>query len=290
RRRFWRQRESGSDADKLAAFATLHEVLVTFGKVIAPVLPFITEEIYQELVVDHRSGSGPASIHHEEYPESRASLIDPALEQTMAAVRTAVGIGRSLRVANDLPIRQPLETLTVVSRQPAVLEALASHADLIAEELNVKQVASSSDEASLVTLHAKANFKNLGPKYGPDVKRVAKEVESMDSDTLHRLLDGQTVTLPDSGASLTADDVVISRQAHEGVVVAADGPLSVALDCTLTPALLTEGAAREIVNRVQAVRRQRDLHVTDRIRLTWQSDDPGIVAAFAEFGDYIAGE
>ena len=136
-------------------------------KVIAPVLPFITEEIYQDLVVSHRSGPGPASIHHEEYPASQASLIDPTLEQTMESVRTAVGIGRSLRVANDLRIRQPLATLTVVCRDPSVLEALRTHADLIAEELNVKEVATSLDETALVTLHAKANFKALGPRFGP---------------------------------------------------------------------------------------------------------------------------
>ncbi len=289
RRRFWRQRESGTDADKLAAFATLHEVLVTFGKVIAPVLPFITEEIYQELVVSHRSNGGPSSIHHEEYPESMASLIDPALEDTMAAVRSAVSMGRSLRVANDLPIRQPLETLTVIGRDPVTLDALASHADLIADELNVKRLETSSDETSLVTLHAKANFKALGPRFGSGVKQVADEIAALSSETLHRLLEGETVTLP-IGAEVSDDDVVITRQARDGLVVAADGPLSVALDCTLSPALLTEGMAREIVNRVQALRRDADLHVTDRIRLSWQSDDAGVAEAFEQFGDYIAGE
>ncbi|MBT8192962.1 MAG: isoleucine--tRNA ligase [Acidimicrobiia bacterium] len=289
RRRFWRQRESGGDGDKLAAFATLHEVLVTFGKVIAPVLPFITEEIYQDLAVAHRSGRGPASIHHEEYPESRASLIVPTLEDTMSTVRTVVGLGRSLRVANDLPIRQPLAALTVVHRDPVVLEAIASHTELIVDELNVKQVTTSSDEAALVTLHAKANFKTLGPRFGKDVKQVAEEVAGLDSDTLHDLLDGHAVTLP-GGAELTADDVVISRQAHDGVIVTADGPLSVAIDCTLTPSLRSEGLAREIVNRVQAIRRDRDLHVTDRIRLTWATGDDEIASAFDEFADYIAGE
>jgi isoleucyl-tRNA synthetase len=289
RRRFWRQRESDADGDKLAAFATLHEVLVTFGKVIAPVLPFITEEIYQDLAVAHRSGPGPASIHHEEYPETRASLIDPVLEETMATVRTVVGLGRSLRVANDLPIRQPLDTLTVVHRDPAVLEAIGSHTELIVEELNVKRVETTSDEAALVTLHGKANFKTLGPRFGKDVKQIAEEIALLDSDTLHDLLDGNPVTLP-SGAELTADDVVTSRQAHGGVVVSAEGPLSVALDCTLNPSLLSEGVAREVVNRVQAIRRDRDLHVTDRIRLTWATADDSVTAAFDNFGDYITGE
>jgi isoleucyl-tRNA synthetase len=289
RRRFWRQRQAGTDGDKLAAFATLHEVLVTFGKVIAPVLPFITEEIYQDLVVAHRTGAGPASIHHEDYPESRASLIDAALEDTMATVRTAVGIGRSLRVANDLRIRQPLNSVTVVSRDPDMLAALASHSELIADELNVKAVDTSSDEAALVTLNGKANFKALGPRYGKDVKEVAAEVEQLGSEDLHQLLEGRTVTLA-GGAQLTADDVVITRQAHEGVVVAADGPLSVAIDCLLTPELLTEGVAREIVNRVQALRRDRDLHVTDRIRLLWNSTDDEVIAAFDRHADYVAGE
>ncbi len=290
RRRFWRQRESESDADKLAAFATLHEVLVTFGKVIAPVLPFITEAIYQDLVVNHRRGTGRASIHHEDYPEAESSLIDPVLEETMRAVRVAVGLGRSLRVANNLPIRQPLEALTIVSRNPATLEALAGHVDLLAEELNVKRVETSSDEAALVTLHARANFKILGPKLGSKVKEVAAEIEGLDSETLHRLLDGEPVVLPATGVELAVDDVVINRQAHEGVVVAADGPLSVALDCTLTPELVSEGLAREIVNRLQAVRREQDLHVTDRVRLSWHSDDDHLAEAFGRYADYIAGE
>ncbi|MGI9647046.1 MAG: DUF5915 domain-containing protein, partial [Acidimicrobiia bacterium] len=281
--------QSGSDRDKLAAFATLHEVLVTFGKVIAPVLPFITEHIYQDLVVAHRPTAGPASIHHEDYPVSQASLIDSVLEDTMATVRTAVGIGRSLRVANDLRIRQPLSSVTVVSRDPAMLSALASHSELIADELNVKAVETSSDEAALVTLHGKANFKALGPRYGKEVKPVAAAIEDLDSDQLHRLLDGETVTLV-GGAELTADDVVITRQANEGVVVAADGPLSVAIDCLLTPDLVTEGVAREIVNRVQAVRRDRDLHVADRIRLLWDTENEEVIAALERYADYIAGE
>ncbi|NNF11210.1 MAG: isoleucine--tRNA ligase [Acidimicrobiia bacterium] len=288
RRRFWRQRDSDDDTDKLAAFATLHEVLVTFGKVIAPVLPFVTEEIYQQLVVAHRSGTGPTSIHHEDYPESRARLIDTSLEETMAAVRSAVGLGRSLRVANNLRIRQPLRTLTVVSRDPGMLAALESHADLIAEELNVKQVLSSSDETSLVTLHGKANFKSLGPRFGKDVKAVAAEIEDLSSDDLHRLLDGASIEL--SQGVITADDVVVTRRAQEGVVVDAEGPLSVALDCTLTPDLISEGVAREIVNRVQNERREQGLNVTDRIRLTWHSPSEVVARAFAGFGDYIAGE
>ncbi|MDH3606472.1 MAG: isoleucine--tRNA ligase, partial [Acidimicrobiia bacterium] len=289
RRRFWRERDSGTDEDKLAAFATLHEVLVTFGTVIAPVLPFITEEIYQGLVVAHRQGDGPASIHHEDYPVSDHARIDEPLEEAMAAVRTVVGIGRSLRVANDLRIRQPLESVTVVSRDPALLGALTSHADLIAEELNVKQVETSSDEASLVTLHAKANFKALGPRFGANVKAVAGEIEGLESEALHALLDGEAVTLS-SGEILTPEDVIITRQARDGVVVAAEGPLSVALDCSLTPALVTEGLAREIVNRIQALRRDRDLQVIDRIHLTWVSDHPGIVEAFEQFRDYIGSE
>ena len=151
RRRFWRTR-SDDDTDKLAAFATLYEVLVTFSKVIAPVLPFVTEELYQRLVVEHRPTGveGPLSVHHTDYPEPRSELISPELENAMKWVRQVVTLGRSLRVTHSLKVRQPLPSLTVLTRDAEAADAVASHAWLITEELNVKEVLVGRDDTEPV--------------------------------------------------------------------------------------------------------------------------------------------
>ena len=282
RRRFWRRR-GDDDADKLAAFATLNEVLLDFVAVMAPVLPFITEEIYQGL-----AQSGPKSVHHVDYPQADQEAIDGELERAMDEVRQVVNMGRGLRVANDLKVRQPLSTLTVVARDAHRREAVASHVALIAEELNVKEVDLAEDEAGLVHLSAKANFKTLGPRLGPKVKEVAAAIEALDDAAVASLLDGGTAEL--SGETITVDDVVVSRDPREGVVVAAEGPLAVALNCELNRDLIVEGVAREIVNRIQAQRRDLGLEVSDRITVGWESSDRDVVAAFSEHADYIAGE
>lgn len=288
RRRFWRRRASG-DTDKLAAFATLHEVLVTLGTAVAPVLPFVTEEIYRDLVVGHRpEGSGPASIHHEDYPVSHSELIDDRLERAMETVRQIVRMGRSLRVANELRIRQPLTSLTVVTRDPVLAAVVAAHTDLIVEELNVKEVYTSTDEAPLVTFHPRANFKMLGPRLGKEMKAVAQEIEKLDSAAVEKLIAGESLVVND--VEITSEDVRIDRQPRPGLVVAAEGSISVALDCALTPELESEGLAREVVNRVQALRRDLGLDVTDRIKLTWQTIAADLIDAFRVHADYISDE
>jgi len=287
RRRFWRTR-SEDDADKLAAFATLYEVLVTFSKVLAPLLPFITEELYQGLVVSQRQEPGLHSVHHEDYPEAEDSQIDTRLEQVMEAVRQMVGLGRGLRVSEGIKVRQPLSRITVVARDPAITEAVATHSDLIAEELNVKYVSLSQDEESLVHLSAKADFGTLGPRLGARVKEVAAAIAELTDHEVASVLDGATVEI--AGESIGVDDIVVLRRPREGAVVAAEGPISVVLDCALTPELVSEGVAREIVNRVQGMRRDADLAVSDRIRLGWSSQDDQVRHAIVNFSAFISGE
>ncbi|MCZ6663424.1 MAG: isoleucine--tRNA ligase, partial [Actinobacteria bacterium] len=158
RRRFWSARgeSAESDTDKLAAFATLYEVLTTFIEVLAPVLPFITEHIYQDLVARHDEDA-KRSVHFRDYPDADTSLIDTDLEQAMEAVREVVRLGRILRKREGYRVRQPLRSLTVLSHEASVLTAVQSHAEVIASELNVKSVRATSDESSLVELSAKAN-------------------------------------------------------------------------------------------------------------------------------------
>lgn len=287
RRRFWRAR-SGDDADKLAAFATLYDVLVTFSKVIAPVLPFVTEAMYQGLVVATRNGDGPRSVHHADYPTARRQLIDSDLEAAMAAVRKVVSLGRSLRVTHGIKVRRPLRSLTVLTKDPAVIGAVERHGDIIADELNVKQVSTVSDDRAFVTLQAKADFKRLGPRLGREVGRVARAIEGLDQETIRVLEEGGNVVV--EGHTIAPDDVQIRRIPQEGTAVAADGPVAVVLDTTLTPELLAEGLAREVINRLQQLRRELGLEVSDRIRVRWSTGDPDLAAAVRDHAPMIAAE
>ena len=287
RRRFWAHRSPGGDTDKMAAFATLYEVLALFSRVAAPILPFVTEEIYQGLVRRVDAGS-PASVHHTDYPVADAKAIDKTLEQSMATVQTVVTLGHGLRKRHDLRVRQPLATVTVVTRSLEEQAAVLGHSALIAEELNVKHVNVHADEAGLIDLAAKANFKELGPRYGKDMKSVAAAIASLGHQEIAELLDGMTHDV--DGFTLTAADLVVTRSPRDGTIVQTEGSLSVALDTEISDNLAAEGVARELVNRIQGLRRQLDLNVTDRVDLVWASPDESIGAVLATHGDMISSE
>jgi isoleucyl-tRNA synthetase len=291
RRRFWRSRTDANsprdEADKLAAFATLYEVLTTFTKVLAPVLPFITERLYQDLVaaVDP---DAPGSVHHCDFPVADESLIDRKLERDMATVRSVVQLGHALRSRHTIRVRQPLARATVLTHDPAVVSAVESHADLIADELNVKAVEASTDERQHVMVSAKCDFKLLGPRLGPKMKDVANAVANLDSVDVARLLSGETVVV--LGEQISPTEVVITRTPLEGRVVEAAGPLAVSVDTVLSHDLEIEGLARELVSRLQSMRRDLGLAVTDRIAVRWASDDPDVSEAWGKHGEWIAAE
>ncbi len=289
RRRFWRARgESGEgDTDKLAAFATLYEVLTTFVEVLAPILPFITEHLYQDLVARH-DPAAVRSVHHRDFPEAQASLIDTGLETSMAVVREVVRLGRNLRKKEGHRVRQPLASLTVLTHDAEIAAAVQVHADIISEELNVKQVSASGDEAALVQLSAKANFRKLGPDLGSEMQIVAAGIAALTAEDLEEILEGGTVEI--AGHPITLADLIVERTPIEGVIVEAGSDFACALDTTLDETLVQEGIAREIVSRVQRLRREAGLDVVDRINLTWHSVDPEVNTAFATHHDIIAGE
>ena len=289
RRRFWSARgeSAESDTDKLAAFATLYEVLTTFIEVLAPVLPFITEHIYQDLVARHDEDA-KRSVHHRDYPDADTSLIDTDLEQAMEAVREVVRLGRILRKREGYRVRQPLRSLTVLSHETSVLTAVQSHAEVIASELNVKSVRATSDESSLVELSAKANFRKLGPLLGNRMQEMAEAIRALGPADLQTILDGGTLNV--LGVDIGLDDVAIERNPREGTVVETGVDLACALDTTVDDALLREGFAREIISRVQRNRRELGLAVTDRIILKWHSEDSEVLAAIGEHAQQIASE
>jgi isoleucyl-tRNA synthetase len=227
-------------------------------------------------------------VHLEDYPEADEALIDPDLEQSMAVVRRVVALGRGLRVAEGVRIRQPLARLTVVSHDQAVRTAVEAHAALVAEELNVGDVITSAAESGFATVSAKPDFARLGPRFGPRMKDAAAAIAALGEAAVLGVLEGGSVEV--MGEEVTADDLVVARQPLPGVAVASDDLLSVALDTTLTPQLEREGLAREVVKLVQGLRRDAGLEVSDRITLRWSSDAPEMRAVFAEHGGWIAGE
>jgi isoleucyl-tRNA synthetase len=287
RRRFWSHRGGTDESTKLAAFATLHEVLLTFATVAAPVLPFMAEEMYQQLARPSET-SARQSVHLLDYPESDTELIDADLEVAMAASRTVVNLGRTLRKRNDLRVRQPLNLVTIVTRDPRVRRAIEANTDLITEELNVRAVKVHEDEADLVELSAKADFKRLGPRFGKEMKAIAATIANLDHDAIAALLDSGEITIDDE--ALTIEDVVVLRSPREGTVVATDESITVALDTQLNDELLLEGVARELVNRIQMLRRSESFEVADRVHIRWASDDASIIDAFGAHGEFIAGE
>jgi len=281
RRRFWRSRE-GHEQDKRAAFATLYEVLIAFTRLLAPVLPFITEEIHTGLAPEE------PSVHLTDYPAVDEEMIDADLERSMAAARRIVALGRSLRSGHAVGVRQPLGSLTVVSRDPAVASAVERHRRIIAEELNVKEVAASEDEQSVVELRAKADFRRLGPRLGAAVKEAAKELAALSGPEVAAFVDRGRIDA--AGHALTIDDAVISRRPRPGLAVASEGPLSVALDITVTDELRAEGLAREVVSRIQRTRRDLGLEVTDRIRIGYHTDDGALRGAVERHAGFVAEE
>ena len=291
RRRFWGRHDDADEtaaSDTLAAFATLYEVLVTFASLMAPVLPFVTEAMYQDLVVARRNGEGPQSVHHEDYPESHEALIDERLETEMDVVREVVSLGRGLRVQSKIKIRQPLPSLTVVSHDDQVRAAVTAHAWLIADELNVKTVLTSDDEGAHAHLSAKANFRTLGPRFGPRVKQVAAAIEALDEGAVTRLIAGGTIDV--DGDEIGFDDVVVARAPRAGVEVASADRMSAALDTTLTAELEQEGLARELVKTIQQMRRDAGLDVSDRITVAWSNPSESLRRVLVAHAEYIAGE
>ena len=286
RRRFWRSRGE-DDSDKLAAFATLYEVLVAFSEVLAPVLPFITERIYRTLVVSCDASSVP-SIHLRDFPAPRTGLIDDGLEEGMALARTVVRLAHALRKRHNIRVRQPLSALTVNLAAQHRTETLEALSELVRGEVNVRRLRVLSGEQAAVELSAKADFRSLGPRLGARTPQVAQAIERLGRVDIQRLLDGETIEVAEIG--ITGEDVVVRRRAPEGTATAVEQDLTVTLDIDLTEELITEGVAREVTARLQQHRRESNLQVTDRISLTWESGHPAVAKAMETHGQMIADE
>ena len=262
RRRFWK---SSDDADKREAYRTLHYVLLTFAKTAAPFIPFTTEAIYRTL----RTKEMPESVHLCDYPEPN-DCRDEYLEKQMELTMTAVSSGRFLRTANNLKVRQPLAKAVLASPDAASRKMLEETAWIVAEELNVKSVEFSDDEEALVRRSAKANFKVLGSRLGKNMKEAAAKIQALTGREIGDVLAGKPykLVLADGiEAEITAEDLVVQREEKPGLVAASENGITIALATELTPELEGEGFARELVSKIQNLRKEKGFDVTDRIRV-----------------------
>ncbi|MCE1207699.1 MAG: isoleucine--tRNA ligase, partial [Spirochaetia bacterium] len=283
RRRFWK---SENDADKTEAYNTLYRVLKRLILVSAPVMPFITEAVYQNL----KTAGEPESIHLCAWPEYDERFRNPALERDMASVRHAVSMGRALRVANDLKIRQPLASAQLVTKDEAERSVLARMEEILRDELNVKSILLKDNEEDLVEYSAKANFRVLGKELGKDMKAAAAEIEKLSAQQIIQLINGQAIqlTVGERTVSLTKEGVDIRRTEKAGLKVLNEGTLTVALDTTITRDLLNEGYVRDLIRGIQNLRKESGLEVTDRIHLA-VSGDEDLAEAFRQYHALVAG-
>ncbi len=284
RRRFWK---SGSDSDKLEAYGSLYLALRTFTMVAAPFIPFLTEEMWQNL----RTPEDKESVHLMDYPVSRKDFRDEKLEFKMATVQKAVSMGRALRNQFNLKNRQPLSSVALVTRDIEEKKVLAEMEDTIAEELNVKKVIFHEREDELVEYKAKANFRVLGKQLGGGMKEAAAEIARLSDEQIAAILDGKalSIVVGSQNVDLTTENVLVDRIEKDNLKVINDGTLTVGLDTKITDELKKEGYARDLVRGIQNLRKESGFEITDRITLAL-GGDADLKGAFDMFKDFIANE
>ena len=262
RTRFWAK---GMEQDKINAYMTLYTSLITLSKLAAPMIPFMTEEIYQNLVRSIDSDA-PESIHLTDYPVADESMIDPELEENMDHVLKIVVLGRAARNESGIKNRQPIARMMV----KAPYEIPEFYQEIITEELNIKKVEMTDDADSFISYTFKPQLKTVGPKFGKLVGGIRKALTEIDgSAAMKELNEEGTLTLDINGVSvvLSRDDLLIDMAQSEGFETQSDGKVTVVLDKKLTPELIEEGFVRELISKIQTMRKEAGFEVMDRIRL-----------------------
>lgn len=289
RNRFW---ASGLTEDKLDAYWTLYECLVTMSRLMAPFTPFFADELYQNLVATPFGAAVHESVHLCDYPTGQADIIDEELSGKMAVVQEIVAHGRAARASGRIKVRQPLGEVEIVLADPSRQAQIEPFDELIREELNVKSVHYVQNPEQYVEFTIKPDFKQLGPRLGGKVKKLAGVLQQVDaSDARRAILESGscTVELDGEPVELTGQDVQISLVAHEGFVASQGRDAMVVLKTELTDELVQEGKAREIVHHVQNIRKEQDLPYEARIELAVAGNET-IVSVVEHCRDYIASE
>ena len=285
RKRFW---GGGLSKDKLSAYQTLHGVLRTVALLSAPIAPFYSDELWRDL-----GASG--SIHLAEMPQADASLIDPDLEERMELAQKATSLVLALRRKVNIKVRQPLSRLVIPVLSEKVRGQLLQVKDIILTEVNVKDASFVDDAGSLITYKIKPNFRSLGKRYGARMKEIAAAFGEMPQETIAaiKVAGEYALQLPGGPVELTPEDYEIISQDMPGWLVASDGALTLALDIEVTDALRREGTARELVNRIQNIRKDSGFEVTDKVHVSiWAEGEAlkEITDCLEEYRNYIAAQ
>ena len=287
RRRFWK---GEYEADKISAYQTLYECLETLVRLIAPVSPFFSDAVFRNL----NSISGrfeEDSVHHIAYPKANEAAIDASLEERMQLAQDASSLVLSLRKKVNIKVRQPLQKVLIPVLNPAMKQQLEKVEELIKSEVNVKELQYITETEGVIKKKIKANFKALGAKLGAQMKEAAAAIAAFNQHQIAELEQkGSLELLLASGTyTLTTGDVEITAEDIPGWSVASKGSLTVALDITITDALQKEGDARELINRIQNIRKDSGFELTDRIFVQIQ-DNESLRTSINEFKSYICGE
>ena len=266
RRRFWK---GTYETDKISAYQTLYTCMNTIAKLSAPIAPFFMDRLYQDLnsVTGKESSE---SIHLSDFPKYDESFVDKSLERKMENAQTISSLVLSLRAKEKIKVRQPLQKIMIPVDTAQQKEEILAVANLIKNEVNVKEITILDDASDILIKQIKPNFKALGPKFGKDMRFIAAEVQKFNQEDINKIEKDKNISLDVNGKNITLElsDVEISSKDIEGWLVANEGSLTVALDVTITEELRKEGVARELVNRIQNARKDTGLEVTDKIKLT----------------------
>lgn len=295
RRRFWKGEMSD---DKTAAYQTLFECLMVTGQLMASVAPFFSDWLYRNLTAPikdaAKANNTPLrhdSVHLTDLTQPDTSRVDEALEKRMDYAQRICSLALSIRKKEKLRVRLPLQKILLPVLDEAFIAEVDGVKDLILSEINVKQLEYVTDASGLLKKGAKANFKTLGAKLGKDMKEAATLIANFSNDEINALEKAGSLAISINGNAytLTPEDLIVTTEDLPGWKVASDGELTVALDVTLTPELLAEGTARDLVNRIQNIRKDKDFNVTDRVTVTLEKH-AAILDAVEKFRDYIKAE
>ena len=287
RRRFWK---GDYQTDKISAYQTLYTCMVTIAKLGAPIAPFFMDKLYLDLNSVTKKETFE-SVHLSYFPKYDASFVDKSLERKMENAQTISSLVLSLRAKEKIKVRQPLQKIMIPVDSAQQREEIKAVENLIKHEVNIKEIELLEDASDILVKQIKPNFKVLGPRFGKDMKLIASEIQKLGADDIKNIEQNNTLDIDCNGKIITLqrEDVEITSQDIEGWLVANEGKITVALDVTITEPLREEGIARELVNRIQNLRKDSGFEVTDRITVQLQ-EDQNITQAVNNNLDYIKTE
>lgn len=286
RRRFWKV---GDEKDSEMAFQTLYQVLTSLIKIMAPIIPFVTEEIYQNLVKGYDK-TAPESIHHTLFPEVDEKLLDKDLSQWMDAIIDLNSLGLSARKSAGIKVRQPLSNLTIGPANETASKAANLFKDMLLEEINIKKITILEPDSPIpIQYNLKPNFATLGKKLGSLLKPFGEYLKKNEKEILDHVLHKRNFEVKLDGRYIEMEpvDILVEEQKPENLSVATDGRNWVAIDLNITEDLKREGIMRDLLRKLQALRKDRDLAIEDRVIFGWDSSSPVFKQIFEEWGDYI---